>query len=162
MSILRPRSNNIFASVVTAPSLTAAALVALLGGLSPFAAAEPLQLKTADQEVYGSREIDSGKYHAGIEKLEIALARTNMRIKKAPILIDLCVAYVATSNLVAAKTYCDQAVENGYNLDLAYNNRGVMHLAAGNVEQGVRDFELAVIINRGHGIAKRNLATLSN
>ncbi|MFT5482834.1 MAG: tetratricopeptide (TPR) repeat protein [Halieaceae bacterium] len=153
MSKQRPRSSTTFTNI-----LAASVLAALSTGLTTAHAAEPMQLKTSDREVYGTRDIESGQYAAGIEKLEIALARSAMLLYRAPILNNLCVAYVATAKYDSASTYCDMAVESGYDLDLAYNNRGVLNYSVGNVEDGIRDFEFATKLGKGYGVAKGNLA----
>ena len=162
MSQARLSTNRVFDTVSKIPFLAVGVLIAMTAGLSPAYAAEKLQLRTDDHEVSGTREIESGKFVAGIEKLEIALEHAVTHRKKAAILNNLCVAYVATSDLDTANTYCQLAVDNGYNLDLAYNNRGVMSTVAGNVEAGIHDFNLAVKFGLGFGIAKQNLALLTD
>lgn len=154
MPMTRPRNNNIL-------STTAALLIALAFPVGSASAATGLQLKTDDREVYGTREVEAGDYAAGIAKLETALKRTGTRLEKAPILNNLCVAYVATGELEKANSYCQMAVEDGYDLDLAYNNRGVMNYAAGDVEASIRDFDLAVKLGHGYGVATKNLALLN-
>lgn len=139
-------------------TLAASVLATLSFGLTTANAAELMRLKTSDFEVHGTRDIESGQYAAGIEKLEIALARSGTRMGRAPILNNLCVAYVATANYDSANTYCDLAVESGYELDLAYNNRGVLKYTVGNVEEGIRDLDFASKLARGYGVAKGNLA----
>jgi tetratricopeptide (TPR) repeat protein len=158
----RPCSSNADYTVSRKPFLTAAVLIALATGLNPAYGAQHLQLKTDDREVYGTREIESGDYVAGIEKLEVALARTVTRYDRAPILNNLCVAYVATRDLETAATFCQKAVDNGYNLDLAYNNRGVMNYVAGNIQASIQDFDLAAKLGLGYGVATRNLALLAD
>ena len=162
MFISHPRSIRNLSRAARLPLLTVAVLATLGSGVNLASAAEGLQLKTSDREVYGTREIESGDYAAGIEKLELALERTVTRRGKAPILNNLCVAYVATRDLESANTYCQMAVDNGYNLDLAYNNRGVMNYSAGNVEASIRDFDLANKLALGYGIAGKNLARVNN
>jgi hypothetical protein len=142
------------------PFMAVAAVITLAACLNPAYAAQNLQLRTADREVYGTREIESGDYAAGIKKLELALERTVTRPGRAAILTNLCVAYVATQDLQSAGTYCQLAVDNGYDLDLAYNNRGVMNYIAGDVEAGIQDFELASKLGLGYGVATRNLDLL--
>ena len=162
MSRSRPFSSKFVNTVPTKQLMVAAAVIALAGVLSPAYAAQNLQLKTSNREVYGTREVESGDYAAGIEKLEVALARTVTRHNRAPILNNLCVAYVATRDMESAGTYCQLAVENGRNLDLAYNNRGVMNYVAGNIEASMQDFDLAVKLGLGYGVATKNLAHLTD
>ncbi len=161
MSLFRLRSNKVLSS--TNISLLASGMLFVLStGLTQAIAAERLQLKTADREVRGTREIESGNYAVGIEKLETALSQTATRQDRAPILINLCVAYVATRDLDRADSYCQMAVDNGYNLDLAYNNRGVMNYTAGNIEAGILDFDLASKLAHGYGVAPKNLALVTD
>ena len=153
MSQQRPRSTIAFTNI-----LAASVLAALSIGLTTANAGEPMRLKTSDREVYGSRDIESGKYAAGIQKLEIALARSGTRLDRASVLNNLCVAYVAIAEYDSASSYCDLAVEAGYDLDLAYNNRGVLNYTVGNVEDGIRDLDFATRLGKGYGVAKGNLA----
>jgi tetratricopeptide (TPR) repeat protein len=153
MSQQRPRPTTAFTNI-----LAASVLAALSTGLTTANAAEPMRLKTSDREVYGTRDIESGQYVAGIEKLEIALARSATRLDRGPVLNNLCVAYVAIAEYDSASTYCDLAVETGYDLDVAYNNRGVLNYTVGNVEDGIRDLEFATKLAKGYGVSKGNLA----
>jgi Flp pilus assembly protein TadD len=155
MSMSRLRNNNILST-----KTTTALLIALAFPVSTAIAASGLQLKTDDREVYGTREIEAGEYAAGIAKLEIALQRAGPRMRKSPILNNLCVAYVATGELEKADIYCQMAVDTGYNQRLAYNNRGVMNYAAGDIEASIRDFDLSVKLGYGYGVATKNLALL--
>ena len=160
MSQSRLCSSKAVTNIPTKCLVAATAVIALAGTMNSAYAAQKLQLKTSDREVYGTREIESGAYAAGIEKLELALARAGTRHRRAPILNNLCVAYVAIQDMESADIYCQLAVENGYNLDLAYNNRGVMNYVAGNIEACVQDLDLAVKLGLGYGVAKKNLAQL--
>ena len=51
-------------------------------------------------------------------------------------------------------------MENGYSLQLAYNNRGVMHYMNGDTVASKRDLDIAATIGMGYGVASRNLAQL--
>ena len=155
MSMSRLRNN------ILSNNTTAALLIALAFPVSTAIAASGLQLKTDDREVYGTREVEAGEYAAGIAKLEIALQRTGARVEKSPILNNLCVAYVATGELEKADTHCRMAVDTGYNLSLAYNNRGVMNYVAGDIEASIRDFDLSVKLGYGYGVATENLALVN-
>ncbi len=119
---------------------------------------DALEIRTADVEVWGTREVESGDYHKGIEKLKTRLNPSGVSNFQAPILINLCVAYTATHDYENATRFCNRAIDNGYNLGLAYNNRGVLHYLTGNVDASIADFEKAGELARRYGIAKRNLA----
>lgn len=153
MSQQHLRSTTAFTNI-----LAASLLATLSAGSTTANAGEPMRLKTSDFEVHGTRDIESGQYAAGIEKLQIALARSSTRMNRAPILNNLCVAYVATAEYDSASTYCDLAIESGYDLDLAYNNRGVLKYTVGNVEDGIRDLDFATKLATGYGVATGNLA----
>ena len=98
MTNIRSRfSNKLFTSADRIPAMTAAVLIAFSVSVIPAVhAREPMQLRTADREVFGTRELESGNYAVGIQKSESALARTVMRLNRSAILTNLCVATIAT------------------------------------------------------------------
>lgn len=138
----------------------AVALLAFIAsgfGSAVAVADDALELKTADQEVNGTRDIEAGNYDVGIGKLERELQRTNHAIAQAPVLINLCVAYAAIDALEQASDYCTTAIENGSQLPLAYNNRAVVNVMNGDTSAGVADLEQAALLRPGKGIVQRNL-----
>ena len=157
MSLLRPRSQRL--STVT---LSASLLLALSSAATVATASEPMQLRTDRTEVRGTHEVESGNYQAGIQKLQATLLRTSKAQGRAPILNNLCVAYIATQDLDNAFDYCEQAVQNGRNLSVAYNNRGVLKVVTGQPGEGIADLHLANIYSHDVGVAKSNLARLAD
>ncbi len=123
---------------------------------------DALEIRTSDQEVWGTREVESGDYAKGIEKLKTRLNPSGVSNFQAPILINLCVAYTATHDYENATRFCNRAIDNGSNLGLAYNNRGVLHYLTGNVDASIADFEKAGELVLRYGIAKRNLARVES
>lgn len=136
-----------------------AALLALfaLGSTSAAFAGSAMELTTADKDIRGKRDVETGNYREGIIKLELALTRTNLATEKAPILVNLCVAYTATRELARAAEYCDAAVDNGVDLATAYNNRAVLNMIRGDVEASVADLEKAQLVRPYKQVVKRNL-----
>ena len=116
-----------------------------------------IELRTADTEVPGAREVEAGEYRAGIAKLERALSRPNHAFGRAPALINLCVAFVATGELDRAAEACDAAVANGASLELAYNNRAVLHLLRGDSQAAMADLRAADRAKPGTAVVQRNL-----
>lgn len=116
-----------------------------------------IELRTADMEVPGAREVEAGEYRAGIAKLERALSRPNHAFGRAPALINLCVAFVATGELDRAAKACDAAVANGASLELAYNNRAALHILRGDSQAAMADLRKAELVKPGTGVVQRNL-----
>ncbi len=146
----RSRLKLILAGISTALTLALAGTVA---------ADAPLKLRTHDIEVDGTREVEAGSYQAGIAKLEAALEQKVSLQNKEAILNNLCVAYIAIEDFGNAEYYCDQAVLHSKR-GLAYNNRGVLKVATGQLVDGIRDFHMAKAVGFSHGTAKANLAQL--
>lgn len=140
-----------------APAAALMTFIALGLGGHPATASTAIELKTADREIPGTREIEAGNYAAGIAKLERALNRPNHSVGRAPALINLCVAFVATQQLERAARYCDAAVANGISLELAYNNRAVLKLVRGDLQAAVADLEKAALLKPGTNVVQRNL-----
>lgn len=133
-------------------------LTAVLAAISLVAnAGEPFELMTHHTYVSGKEEVDTGKYEAGIAKLEKKLTKALPHSLKTPALIDLCVAYTIQREIDQATVVCDKAMESGWYSGLAYNNRGVLQIAKGNYEQAIRDFEEAIRHSGADAMAKRNL-----
>lgn len=134
--------------------LTAAAALAATGAT----AAEAFKLQPSEDELYGSRDLARGDYVKSAERFEMALELAGTaRMMRGPALNNLCVAYTAQQKLEAAAEYCNAAVDNGRELGLALNNRGVMHIAAGDYAAALRDFEAAVTADGTPRVATGNL-----
>jgi tetratricopeptide (TPR) repeat protein len=139
--------------------LCIAAAAALLTPCS--ALADRYELRLHDRDVYGKYALLEGKVDLSIERLERQLARTSSHRNLAPVLIDLCVAYTVKRDFDKARERCDAAIENGWSLSTAYNNRGVMHVARGDYLAAVDDFEMAIGKRKTQWI-KRHLAQATN
>lgn len=127
----------------------------LMGSIA--SAGDPFELILHDEDVWGARAVESGDYDKGILRLERILKGAVSHGTRAPVLIDLCVAYTMKKNFEMATKRCDAAIENGWSLGLAYNNRGVLNIAMGEYEAALADFEMAKG-KRGAGALKRRNA----
>ncbi len=104
-----------------------------------------LQLKTSIEDVNGVRDIEAGKYPAGIRKLQALLNKTSVAGNRRPLLTNLCVAYIATEQLNEAQRICDEAIHKGTSRAsiIALNNRAVLHYLRGNVALAMADLQTA-------------------
>ena len=110
--------------------------------ISLTAHAESWELRTATEEVKGTRDIEAGRLDKGIRVLEANYGTTPYRSKVA-VLTNLCLAYTLKQDYKAAMTYCDRAVSRGINTREAHNNRGVLHALVGDYASAIADFERA-------------------
>lgn len=137
-------------------------IAAALALLVPcIAAADRYELRLHDSNVYGKYALLEGKVDLSIERLERQLARTRSHRNLAPVLINLCAAYTMQGDFDKAKDRCDAAIENGWSVPMAYNNRGVMNVAKGDYLAAVDDFEMAVAKRNATWI-NRHLVQASN
>jgi Flp pilus assembly protein TadD len=111
-----------------------------------------------DANIYGAEDIAAGRYGIGIDRLSTRSER-QPHSKRVPALIDLCAAYTMVGELENAEKACDAAVDSGWYSGHAYNNRGTYHIATGNYEAAVRDFQAAV---DGRGAERAARANLEN
>jgi tetratricopeptide (TPR) repeat protein len=129
--------------------------------------AESWELRTADEEVWGTRDIEAGRLDKGISISEQRYTSTPLA-QKAAILTNLCLAHTLKRNYEIAMAYCDRAVAHRRGGREAYNNRGVLHAILGNYAAATSDFRkagcmhdcpnnLAVKGNKRMDVAKRNL-----
>lgn len=132
-------------------------VIALGLGSHAAIASTALELQTARQEVPGTREIEAGKFDAGIAKLERVASRANHALGRAPALVNLCVALTASEQFDRAMEACDAAVANGVSLELAYNNRAVLKFMQGDEQGAIADLEKASLLNPHTKVVKRNL-----
>ncbi|MEE4203222.1 MAG: hypothetical protein V2I45_06305 [Halieaceae bacterium] len=139
---------------------TIALLVAGLSFATPTLASDAMELKTADREVLGTRDIEAGHFSQGIVKLERALQHANHSFGRAPALINLCVAHAALGELDKADRYCNEAVETGIDAGLAYNNRAVVNCLRGRLDACVGDLEKAGQIQPRNPVVQRNIQRL--
>ena len=139
-----------------ASTTAVAALLATAG--AAIAETPAFVLTTTERAMYGTRQVDEGRYEAGAERLEqmLTLAGSSLT-KRQPALNDLCVAYTMLGDLDAAEARCDESVTNGRNAGVALNNRGVMHIAAGDYDAAARDFAAALKAGGVRQAASANL-----
>jgi tetratricopeptide (TPR) repeat protein len=140
-------------------ALTRTILAAATAGMALGANADPFELTTHTSDLWGVRQIESGEYQAGIERLERQLG-TNPLVSsmQAPVLIDLCAGYVMANELEKAARVCNKAAGSKWYSSMAYNNRGVLNIARGRYEEAIRDFENALEAGGSRVVASRNLA----
>jgi tetratricopeptide (TPR) repeat protein len=121
-------------------------------------AEDKFEMMVHETDLYGARDIETGDYDVGIERLLIRKGGPGQPLRvSSAVSIDLCVAYTMTEQMNKAKEACDEAVESGWYSGLAYNNRGAFHIASGNYEAAIRDFQSATEGNGADKIASRNL-----
>lgn len=146
-----------FKQTISKCVIIAAALTLPTGLVSANVNTSSLQLKTSIQEVNGVREIEAGDYTRGIAKTKANLSKVTVTSLRAPLLNNLCVAYIAQQDFQNAKQACDESVATGQNSDIALNNRAVFHYATGNVQASLDDL-LAIKRSRQHkGLIASNL-----
>jgi len=140
-----------------------APLAGLVAGLAfagtAVAEAPSFTLQTTDRAMYGTREVDQGRFADGAQRLErmLELAGSSRSLRQ-PALNELCIAYTMLRDFEAAEARCQESVENGRSTGLALNNRGVMRIAAGNYEAGVQDFAAALEAGGARSVATKNLS----
>ena len=88
-----------------------------------------------------------------LKKIKTLLTRVKSQIHKA----SGRVAYTMNEQLDEAREACDAAVASGWNSGLAYNNRGAFHIAMGDYEAAIRDFQTAIDAHGADRLAERNL-----
>ena len=116
----------------------------VMASLVTVAHAESWELRTADMEVKGTRDIEAGRVDKGIRVTETHFASAPYE-EKGAMLTNLCLAYILKQDFDAASSYCDRAVAHprGRSSREAYNNRGVLNAMLGNYAAALSDFEQA-------------------
>ena len=104
--------------------------------------AESWELRTADLEVKGTRDIEAGRIDKGIRIMETHFAASPYA-EKGAILTNLCLAYILKKQLETAATFCDRAVNHPRSSREALNNRGVLNAMLGRLDSATTDFEKA-------------------
>ena len=136
------------------------------------ASAESWELRTAAQEVNGTRDLEAGNVDKSIRILKRSYRSTPYDSKVA-VLNNLCVAHALKRDFETAMDYCNQAADRGKGSREAFNNRGVLHAIQGNYTAAVTDFEKAgclsecpsELTNQGDDrmdVAQRNLGRAQN
>ena len=103
--------------------------------------AEPLEFRVAMENLPGVTEVLSGNFDRGIRNLEKQL-RDKDSSQRGEVLATLCGAYVLARNYARAETTCDLAVEE-HGDEMAYNNRGVLRVHRGDLQNAAQDLEMA-------------------
>ena len=106
------------------------------------ASAESWELRTADDEVIGTKDIEAGRIDKGIRVLENRLSSAKYPLKSA-VLVNLCLAYTVKRDYETAMDYCNKAVSLRANGVDGYNNRGVIHALQGDFAAAISDFRKA-------------------
>lgn len=140
-------------------TLAAAAAATALALAATAHAGDEFEMMVHKDDVYGARAVEAGDFEKAIQRLERRLGDDGRQSNsiRSPVLIDLCVAYTMAGRVRDAETACDAAVETGWSSGLAYNNRGVLHVARGNYTAALQDFERAVEAHGADTLARRNL-----
>ena len=156
-------SNKHHTTGIAIPTITSCLTVIVLASLSiPANAADRYELRLHDREVAGKHELLEGRVDRSIELLEKRLEFTSSHRNLAPLLINLCAAYTLKGEFETAARHCDAAIENGWNVRTAYNNRGVMRVAQGDYLTAIEDFESAAAGKRPTGLEKKHLLQARN
>lgn len=120
--------------------------------------AEPFEVMMHKSDVYGARDIESGDYAKGVERLLTRLGNGKPTYSvRTPIVIDLCAGYTLLEDFDEATRYCDDAVAAGWYAGLALNNRGALKIAKGDYESAIDDFVAALRADGADAMARRNL-----
>ena len=117
-------------------------IAALFAAMPSTVQADGWELRTAEQAVPGTREIEQGKIARAIEISKVRLPHASAQNKVA-FLTNLCVAYILTREFNEADDYCSQAVKRPNEQAVTYNNRGVLRAMQGDVEAAMQDFAKA-------------------
>jgi len=131
---IKTRINRAAGAIFTALAVTTIGL--------PSAQAESWELRTAAQEVKGTRALEEGQLDKAIRIMD-ANYGTTPYAEKGAMLTNLCLAYILKRDLNTATSYCDRAVKHGFSDREAYNNRGVLRSMQGDYPGAVSDFERA-------------------
>lgn len=106
--------------------------------------------------------IEAADYTTGIRKTVSALTKLTVASQRAPLVTNLCVAYLAIEKYKLAKDACDHAVTLAPTNAIALNNRAVYHVLTGDVENSRANFKLAGAAKRLKNIVLHNTNTLNN
>jgi Flp pilus assembly protein TadD len=131
---------------ITKISSTLIAVIALFSIGLTSASAENWELRTAADEVKGTRDLEAGNIDKSIRVLERAYRSTPYDSKGA-VLTNLCVAHALKRDFEMAMDYCNRAADRGKGSREAFNNRGVINAIQGNYTAAITDFEKAGCLN---------------
>lgn len=106
-----------------------------------YAGAAQWYFRVSYEDLPGVSELEAGDFTGGIRILEQLAAEVDSP-NLGMVLATLCGAYVMAGQFDAAVPVCDRAVATGP-ADIAYNNRGVLHMHRGNIAGARADFDRA-------------------
>ncbi len=125
------------------PTCLAVVLTLLLTIAPPaMSRAEAWELRTVDNEVPGTREIESGDVEKGIRISKVYLTRIPAP-QRVAVLTNLCIGYILLKDFAQARNFCDQAAERKLERPVTFNNRGVLNALTGDDLAARRDFAIA-------------------
>jgi Flp pilus assembly protein TadD len=161
-------------------ALTTTAAAVLIGTFSPLAAqADGWELTTVDEEVPGTRKIESGQIQEGIRLSEESLKWPGHDQRVAE-LSNLCIGYILSNQLDKAEPYCNRALENSSpesaHSVVSRNNLGVLQAIRGDYGSAQVNFKSAwdtgcrrrcenaevTKLNDTHHVALRNLQRMES
>jgi len=119
--------------------ITAAFVFAAIPSVS---GADGWELRTALDEVPGTREIESGNTDKAIRISKVQLSHVSQK-QKVAVLTNLCIGYIVNKDFDEAEYYCNQAVERPNEQAVSFNNRGVLNALKGDYDSASRDFASA-------------------
>lgn len=151
-NIIVNRTNTILATITGAILLATAPVSAN---------AESWELRMAEQEVMGTRDVEAGRIDKGIRVLEFYLTRARFE-EKGPFLTNLCATYTIKRDYETAKVYCDRGVELNSSSEESANNRGVLNAVQGNLNAAMSDFSRAGSENASTQGSSRNAVAQRN
>jgi hypothetical protein len=114
----------------------------LMTSLASFANAEGWELRTTEQAVPGTAQIESGNVDKAIRISKVRLPHAS-RQEEAAYLTNLCIGYIMKKDFETAAKYCDEAVNSPTEKTVSFNNRGVLRALQGDFIGAVEDFSNA-------------------
>lgn len=132
--------------------------------------ADAWELRTVDEEVPGTREIEAGNPEKAIRISKARLSATHPALRVA-VLTNLCIGHILIRDFDQAEQYCDQAAAWSFERTVTHNNRGVLKALQGDYAAASQDFSIAANVgcfgacnasmrgpqNRPRPTARRNL-----
>ena len=107
-----------------------------------FAFAEGWELRTTEQPVPGTAEIESGNADKAIKISKVRLPHASPR-EEVAYLTNLCIGYILRKDFETAGTYCNEAVNSPTEKTVSLNNRGVLKALQGDYIGAMEDFSQA-------------------
>ncbi len=134
-STIRPTNQLCILIAAIATSLVIAAVPSM-------SRADVWELRTVDEEVPGTREIEAGNPEKAIRISKVRLSVTRGALKVA-VLTNLCIGHILIRDFDQAEQYCDQAAARTIERTVTHNNRGVLKAIQGDYSAALQDFTIA-------------------